>query len=174
MAGQLVDDSQAGDDLGEQTSPADTEVDDDQVSSTGSEADTVELEGITGKPGDWAAMYEKVLMRHTSRPLQLPDRKLKVFTLCSGTESPIKALAQLLPRNRFEHTLGCDVNSDCFKFSMLNAPPLHFYENMSDLLIPAPYCKICCKPCSAHLQEVDVMTAVSIASPTPPSTQSAG
>ena len=75
---------------------------------------------------DWSNWYQCIL----KKKVKIKD-PLKVITLCSGTDSPVKALAEIIGWGGIDHVFSCDCDRNAELFAQLNTSPLHFYQVVS-------------------------------------------
>ena len=90
-----------------------------------------------------------------------PADDVKVTTFCSGTDSPVVALRQLLAcagKGACVHHASVDHDPMAMKFVMANCRPKHFFRKTRDFLMPDSLCSVCNAQCSALHEEVDILT----------------
>ena len=115
--------------------------------------------GEFGDSFDWPCATEEVLVGHGFQRAT-PTRRLKIFTICAGTDAPVKSLEESIGKDCVDHFASCDINNDCLGFVQANFAPRHFYRDVTTLLGPHAYCAICEGPCIAfHEETADVMCA---------------
>lgn len=83
----------------------------------------------------------------------LSKDKLKVITFCSGTDSPVAALHELLGPDKVDHAISCDHDADSFRFIMANFSPRHYFQKVESFLQESAHCDVCAGECTACAQE---------------------
>ena len=79
------------------------------------------------------------------------DGKVRVSTLCSGTDAPVSALKDILGNRHVHHTFSCDKAEASRRFIMRNCQPDHMYCTVGQLLDERPHCLVCKQGCQGHL-----------------------
>lgn len=109
---------------------------------------------------DWPRWLEEIFFTWGKKFLK-PRGDVKITTFCSGTDSPVIALRQLL-RNAGQdvcnHHASVEHDAAAKAFIMANSPPMHFFEKTHSFLVPESFCSMCNAQCSALHDEVDVLT----------------
>ena len=89
-----------------------------------------------------------------------PTTPAKIFTLCAGTDGPVKSLEEIFGTEHVDHFASCDIDDGCLSFVQANFAPRHFYRDVKSLLEPNAWCEICQGPCDAFAQEcADILVA---------------
>ena len=108
---------------------------------------------------DWQAATEQVL-RNYGFQRATPTTPTKIFTMCAGTDGPVKSLEESVGTDCVDHFASCDINPTCLDFVQANFAPRHFYKDVATLLDDDAYCAICDGPCIAfHDETADVLVA---------------
>ena len=91
--------------------------------------------------------------------MQLPKGKtMKVFTVCSGTDSPIAALHEIFGAQAIDHVVSVDRKQEAEQFARANFSPSHFYQTLASCRHDASICSICLQNCTAIRDvEADLM-----------------
>ena len=136
-----------------------SESENDLMSNESSGITDGEREVQSGDDIDWVAATEEVL-KSQGVDLAKPTEPVKVFTLCAGTDGPVKSLQQSLGEHCVDHFASCDNSDSCLSFVKANFAPRHYYRDVKSLLEPDAWCAICDGPCIAFLEDcADVMIA---------------
>ena len=85
-------------------------------------------------------------------PIFTKDKKVKLFSVCSGTEAPFVALS-MLTGGCVNHLVSCDVNADCRSLLQANSKPQRLYNDVADFLKPKAFCYTCQAQCSTFAEE---------------------
>ena len=119
--------------------------------------ETLRLASVSASWYEWGDFYGQILgLTDMQKPRA---RKLRVGTLCSGTDSPVKAIKHLIGGHNMEHVFTCDFDVMSQKFIQANFEPNHMYHNTSEFAIPTGgYCCICGDhQCQAMMEPLDVL-----------------
>ena len=70
----------------------------------------------------------------------------------------LRKVLSSLGEDACEHHASIEHDSSAKKFIMANSPPKHLFKKYAALLEKDPFCSVCDAPCSALMEEVDVLT----------------
>ena len=104
--------------------------------------------------------WSSALKRLLQIPMTQGSSTLRVGTLCSGTDSPIQALHEILGLGDcVSHVYSVDHWEVSRKFICANFEPSHMYKNVDDILLDhGANCCTCSSPrCRAYQEEVDLL-----------------
>ena len=118
-----------------QSMPSDTHYgESEEVSRIGSDDSSVEdapddsdgqdgLRVLDGLPEQWPTVYAAVV--HVRRPDDSvpPCQKVRVTTLCAGTDSPVKGFGDVIGNDNVEHVASCEIMPAAREFSMATSRP---------------------------------------------------
>ena len=142
----------------------------EEVSRIGSDDSSVEdapddsdgqdgLRVLDGLPEQWPTVYAAVV--HVRRPDDSvpPCQKVRVTTLCAGTDSPVKGFGDAIGNDNVEHVASCEIMPAARKFVMANLTPNHVLHSVEGLLEPTTFCSMCGTACDGLHLPTDIVVA---------------
>ena len=105
---------------------------------------------------DWAGLYSHLVGLDCPR-LQERLRAIRVGTLCSGTDAPVKALADVVGEANIDHVYSCDISQPAKDFIGHNFRPAHMLSDLADILKTEATRLACEGMCQALREEVDIL-----------------
>lgn len=144
-------------DIVEQPSSSDSpEPESERASCDEDEGEDETIDGVT-----WAA-WPATVASWLSFPWPLPvlSTKFTIVTACSGTDSPVVALEQVVGAMNVKHAASIDNLSVSKSFILSNFAPAHWYDDVDALVAPTAHCSVCNRHCAGLLAgKVDFFVA---------------
>lgn len=107
---------------------------DASTSHEGFRSDRIQDHGL-----NWIQVFSSLL--NIGRPWQGP--KLRVMTLCSGTDSIVRSLELIVGKDKVEHLVACDNMPAAQTFIQQNFHPKHLYGDISCTIAKSAFCFVC-------------------------------
>ena len=104
---------------------------------------------------EWPSLLAPIAgVVHPPQPSATP---LRVATFCSGTDSPIAALEQVIGAENIRHVTSLDSMKASQEFIKANFSPEHLYSDIDCLSKKRAECMICGQKCSGFNKPVDLL-----------------
>lgn len=110
---------------------------------------------VPGTWENWPSVFAS--LAGVLHPAPKSQERLRVMTLCSGTDSPVAALEQIIGKENLCHTVSVDAMAASQAFLMANFEPEHVFGDIDCLSKRKTWCAGCRHKCSAVHEPQDLM-----------------